>query len=86
MHKEIKALQDNGTWETCTLPVGKKALGNKWVYKIKLHADGTIERLKGRLVILGNHQKYRVDYFETFSPVIKMPTIRSILSLAATKQ
>ncbi|CAH9096429.1 unnamed protein product [Cuscuta europaea] len=56
MQTEIKALEDNGTWELTALPSGKKALGSRWVYKIKYHADGRIERLKARLVVLGNHQ------------------------------
>lgn len=70
----------------CDLPTGKKALGNKWVYKVKLKSDGSIERFKGRLLIQGNHQKYGVDYLDTFSTVIKMPNIRCIISLAASKK
>ncbi|GJV45514.1 retrovirus-related pol polyprotein from transposon TNT 1-94 [Tanacetum coccineum] len=56
MHKEIDALEKNGTWVLEDLPHGKKAIGCKWVYKIKYHSDGTIERYKARLVILGNNQ------------------------------
>ncbi|GKD42806.1 retrovirus-related pol polyprotein from transposon TNT 1-94 [Tanacetum coccineum] len=56
MHKEIDALEKNGTWVLEDLPHGKKAIGCKWVYKIKYHFDGTIERYKARLVILGNNQ------------------------------
>ena len=55
MNKEIEALQDNGTWELTDLPLGKKVIGSKWVYKVKLKSDGTVERLKGRFVIHGNH-------------------------------
>lgn len=76
----------NDTRDVCDLPKGKMALGNKWVFKIKLKSDGTVERLKGRLVNQGNHQKYGIDYFDTFTPVIKIPIIRSILSVAASKQ
>lgn len=55
------------------------------MYKVKLNLDGSLERLKARLVIQGNHQKHGVDYVETFSPVIKMSRIRSIIALAATR-
>jgi hypothetical protein len=55
MQREISALENNETWVVQSLPAGKKALGCKWVYKIKYNSDGTIERLKARLVILGNH-------------------------------
>ncbi|XP_071699281.1 uncharacterized protein [Rutidosis leptorrhynchoides] len=86
MNIEIDALQANNTWEVCDLPLGKKALGNHWVYKVKLKSDGSLERYKGRLVVQGNHQCAGVDFFDTFSPVIKMATVRSILALAASKR
>lgn len=55
------------------------------MYKIKLHSDGSLERLKARLVIRGFTQQYGVDYQEVFSPVVKMETIRSVIALAASK-
>ena len=63
---EIRALEDQHTWDLEYLPQVKKALGSKWVFMIKLQADGTIERYKARLVVLGNHQTEGLDYTETF--------------------
>lgn len=56
MRNEIQALENNETWVMVKLLPGKKALGRKWVYKIKHHSDGSIERLKARLVVFGHHQ------------------------------
>ncbi|KAL3569193.1 hypothetical protein D5086_029083 [Populus alba] len=86
MNKEIKALEQNDTWTIVDLPVSKHVIGCKWVYKVKLHSDGTLERFKARLVAKGYNQCEGLDYYETFSPVAKLTTVRTLLAVAAVKQ
>ena len=83
MKAEIDALQANHTWVMTKLPPGKVPIGCKWVYKVKLKADGSIERYKARLVAKGFTQTEGVDFYETFSPVVKFVTVRTLLVLAA---
>nr|GEU72310.1 retrovirus-related Pol polyprotein from transposon TNT 1-94 [Tanacetum cinerariifolium] len=82
---ELKALDDNGTWELTTLLVGKKAIDSHWLSKTKLKADSTEERKKARLVIQGNIQRHGVDYQETFAPIAKLVTVKSLLAVTALK-
>ena len=64
------------------MPIGKKALHNKWVYKIKKKHDSS-KRYKARLVVKGFQQKKGIDYLEIFSPVVKISTIRLVLGMVA---
>ena len=82
MKAEIDALERNGTWTLTTLPKGKKPIGCKWVFWVKYKSDGSIERYKAHLVVLGNNQKAKIDYNETFAPVAKMVSVRNFLVVA----
>lgn len=85
MSNEISALEDNNTWEYAVLPPGKKAIGSKWVYKIKYHANRSIERYKAHHIVLGNTQVEGEDFHEAFVPIAKMTIVEHLLSIAVTK-
>ncbi|KAL2244201.1 UNVERIFIED_CONTAM: Retrovirus-related Pol polyprotein from transposon RE1 [Sesamum indicum] len=85
MDAELQALEQNQTWKLTSLPAGKRPIGSKWVYKIKLRADGSIERYKARLVAKGFNQIEGIDYTESFSPVAKAVTVRLFFTLAAAR-
>jgi hypothetical protein len=85
MQAEPAALEANNTWSIQPLPSGKVPIGCKWVFKVKLRSDGSLERYKARLVAKGYNQQEGFDYFETFSPVAKFVTVRSLLAIAAVK-
>ncbi|CAM8956599.1 unnamed protein product [Rhodiola kirilowii] len=85
MEKELSALQANHTWTFTQLPNDKNPVGSKWIFRVKRHSDGTIERYKARLVAKGFTQEEGLDYNETFVSVVKMSTVRMVLALAASK-
>lgn len=82
MNTELQALIDNKTWELTELPTNKKPIGCKWVYKVKLKADGTVERCKARLVAKGFKQEYGIDYQEVFSPLANLVIVRLLIVVA----
>ena len=75
----------NKNWSVVSLPPGKIVVGCKWVFTIKFRADGTVECYKARLVAKGYTQQEGVDYNETFSPVIKLTSVKLMVGLAASK-
>jgi hypothetical protein len=81
--EEINSLNANGTWDIVPLPKDRKAIGSRWVFKVKRNADGSIERYKARVVAKGFSQRPGVDYIEVFAPTFRMASIRTIIALAA---
>ena len=73
----------NDVWDVVPRPQWNSVVTSKWIYKIKHVADGSIEKYKARFVAHGFSQKEGIDYEETFTPVAKYTSIRSVLSLAA---
>ena len=84
MSREYDALVNNGTWELVPSIPSHNIVGCKWIYRTKRNSNGTIDRYKARLVAKGFHQRPRVDYHDTFSPVVKPTTIQLVLSLATS--
>ena len=83
--QEYHALIRNETWTLVPPPPRVNVIDSKWVFKVKKHSDGSIERYKARLVARGFRQRYGLDYEDTFSPVVKPTTIRLLLSIAVTR-
>ena len=82
MNAAIEALNKNKSWIITVLPAKRKAIGYKWIYKIKYKPNGEIDRYKARLVAKGFNQRESIDYNETFSPVVKMAIVRILIALA----
>ena len=83
MQVEYDAIVNNETWSLCDLPAGKKAIGTKWVYKLKRKPDGSVDCHKARLVAKGYAQEKGIDFEETFALTCCMTTICSMCALAA---
>jgi hypothetical protein len=84
MTEEFTALIENDTWELIPRHPSMNVVRCIWLFKHKTKSDGTLERYKARLVCDGRSQQIGIDCDETFSPVVKPATIRTVLSLALT--
>ena len=80
MLEEMRALEKNRTWELVDLLQGKQPVGCKWIFTIKHTPEGKVEKYKARLVAKGYTQTYGIDYDETFAPVAKMNSVRTLIS------
>ncbi|GJT00022.1 ribonuclease H-like domain-containing protein [Tanacetum coccineum] len=85
MVDEYNALISNGTWALVPRPANVNIVRSMWLFKHKFNADGSLSRYKARLVANGRSQQQGIDFDETFSPVVKPATIRTVLSLAVTR-
>ena len=84
MQSEMSSLMENKIWDLVSLPHGKQALPCKWVYKMKVTSD-RMPKFKERLFAKGFKQEKGVDFDETFSPIVKMTTLKYILGLVVAK-
>ena len=82
VNSEIESILSNHTWELVDLPPGNIPLSSKWIFKRKLKDDGTIDKYKARLVVKGYKQREGLDYFDTYSPVSRITSIRVLVALA----
>ena len=85
MDDEFNALIKNKTWELVPRPPDVNVIRSMWIFTHKMKSDGSFERHKARLVGNGRTQQVGIDCGETFSPVVKPATIRTVLSLALSK-
>ncbi|GKV48371.1 hypothetical protein SLEP1_g55195 [Rubroshorea leprosula] len=81
-----RALEKTSTWDLVDLPTDKTLVGCKWVYKIKTHYDGSVERYKARLVAKGFTKEYGINYEETFAPIARLTTVCTLLAIAAVRK
>jgi hypothetical protein len=80
---ERRAFERLGVYEVVPRPKGRKVVGSRWVFRVKRGPDGTVQKYKARVVAQGFTQIEGIDYDETFAPVAKLASLRTILALSA---
>ncbi|GKC30798.1 ribonuclease H-like domain-containing protein [Tanacetum coccineum] len=85
LYDKYNALIKNSTWILVPKPPNANVVRSMWLFRHKYHADGSLSRYKARLVANGRSQQYGVDCADTFSPVVKPATIRTVLSLVLSQ-
>ena len=79
----MTSIRDNRTWSLVDLPKGHRAIGLKWVYKVKRDENGSIAKYKARLVAKGYVQCPVIDFEEVFTPVARLESVRLLLTIVA---
>ena len=82
MVEEYSSIMTNNVWEVVPRPQNRSVVGSRWIYKIKYATDGSIEKFKARFVAKGYVEKEGIECEETFAPVARYTSIRSVISLA----
>ena len=82
MVEEYDSIVRNSSWEIVPRPVEKSVVGSRWIYKVKQAANGSVEKYKARFFSRGLSQIEGIDYEETFAPVARYSSIRTILALS----
>ena len=75
----------NGRWELAQLPPGRRAIGSRWVFKIKRWPDGSINKYKGRIVAQGYSQIQGIHYHEVFASTARMAAMCAVIAMAAVE-
>ena len=82
MRIELDTLKDFNSWDVVDITEDMNILSSVWAFKVKRFPDGLFRKLKARFCVRGFEQKYGIDYFETFAPVVKWTTVRLLLTLS----
>ena len=82
MEVEMESIKRNNVWELVELPKGRSSVGSKWVFKKKVNEEGVVKRYKARIVAQGFSQKFGLDYDETFCPVVRFESVRTVIALS----
>lgn len=81
--EELDAHERSSTWTLVTRAESQKTIDSKWLFKVKTNPEGKPVRHKARLCARGFRQEHGVDYYETFSPVVRYDSLRVLLATVA---